>query len=106
MYISTSGELCITDTFPDVNNDMEPKEFTWTSGELPEAFYEVSTRDELESLAVEWAFENLAMNELHEVAEFFSVGGKRIYDPHATLAPHVAFRFGSGRSVPFSPVPA
>lgn len=77
----SGSELDISDSYPDAYSG-EMKEFVWCAGHPPVSVFETDDLNLAERLVFDWVFENLAMTELHEVAEYLRLDGVRVHDPH------------------------
>ena len=78
----SGGQLAIIDTYLN-SYGLEPEEYIWDACEPPVSVFETEDPEEARALVFDWVFENVALSELHEVAEFLQLGGQRIHDPHA-----------------------
>lgn len=99
--------LVVKDMFPDATTG-EIKEYEWCSGPPWKCILDEPDDTMARQLALEWVFDNLAMNELHEVAEWMKVNGLPVFDPHAEEHDNmvrIALQFPSGEEVDMKVIP-
>lgn len=88
----TGTELLIEDTYLE-SSSLEPTVLVWEAGQPPIHILEAAPKD-LARLVFDWVFENVALSELHEVAEFLRMNKEALHDPHGPNGCPVSVQFG------------
>lgn len=82
--------------------------FEWCSGPPWRSIMLAPDDTEARQLVLEWVFDNLAMHELHEAAEWMRVDGRAYFDPHAEEHDNmvkIGLSFPSGEGVDMKVIP-
>lgn len=77
-------QLELTDTYQDAYTN-EPREYTWVFGSVPKEILNEPDRNMARARIINWVWENCALSELHEVAEWLKVDSEPIYGPHESF---------------------
>jgi hypothetical protein len=81
MELDKYGHLTIWAQFADVDNDGEMKRYEWVDHDYVAGFDEM-TQDECRERCKARIVYQAVVNMAHEMCEYFTYSGKRIFDPH------------------------